>query len=481
LFQSNKFNPNNKNSLNKLNNNRNENTNEKPRLPKRNNNINNLSDKIDINNEWIEIVDKKKKKNIANFSKEENQNIVISNDKIDNKNKIAGSEQQQSQSKKNKKKKEKQENNNINPKNEKREVIQESKSDYSQSSSIVNKIIKNESELLNYNGELLSNLLDFLLNIRKSKMKDLNSDTFSILSNENEIENDNNAAIDEKNNIKIIDYITNYVSFPNNNNNNLSDNSLNKNIDYAIGILNPYNFNKNTNYLFVISKYFLKQKRFQELDNLIKHYSVLFTISAENTLRINLFNDSNLILLELKLKLVYAEFLKKLQNYKESQSVMEKILFLIINANNFDNVDMNKFSYETFIFLINLEIKLSKIMLLMKNEINYFLHLSDLINLIEFFEKKFMANIDNNDLNNKNTDNNTNKKFICEYMILKRKYKKLNLTYNMINNLNEIEINFELLKEILEIDAKYLAYTKYSIKDILLLQKLFFEYVKIFK
>jgi len=311
-------------------------------------------------------------------------------------------------------------------------------------------------ETSTFNTYLINSLFDYLLNTKNKNLNQLNNKSFAIFSDE-EIKNYENLM----NFDLIFEFFLNcpYYNKIYNNENTL------KNIYYAIDKivymhkLNNYELFIEAYYIYLNSKACLKKKNFKDFSKSIEQYDYLFKTNKKNYSEINY--------LELQLKYLYAEYLYKIKNFKETEVILDKIRFLIFQSNEYCDKNFEMLSNENLILLLDLEIKQMNIILKMNRD-NYYLESSvKVMLLIEFFEKTRLIKIVNYD-----------KILLYKFMLLKRKYKKSCLDYNMIYYSNEFEIAISLLKEILEIDRIYLIYSKYFLKDILEFQKLFFYYFK---
>lgn len=249
----------------------------------------------------------------------------------------------------------------------------------------------------------------------------------------------------------------------------------------SISIFERVDANINLEKIYLLLKYYLKQEKFEKFTKLFDNYKSSFPATynefSNNTrnsdigqnIKINIMKDSLY-----KFKLLQADFLLKKKLFSEALSYYLSIFSEITNFVKYDDINYGDYSFEGLLSLIFLEIKISKCFLLQEDELNFFNRYGRLYNVIEYLEETF---IQSKHVSNTHTIGQ-NPYLISDYKLLKRKFKKLILLSNIKNNIDQWEINMDIIKEILEIDLKYFAFSKYFIKDSLLLLKLLFDYLR---
>ncbi len=226
---------------------------------------------------------------------------------------------------------------------------------------------------------------------------------------------------------------------------------------------NQFNFdtfsNKN-NSLYVETRIHLKQNNYSNTKELINNHQDIFIIKDEFSFNLEI------NLLDLNFKLIYIEYLYKDEKFQEAKILLIKLRKMILKSDYYDIINLEYCQADILIFLMKIEIKLLKISFL--DNIDYYDNFQKVNSLIECFGSRFFAN----------KQNTSNYNQIYDFIIMKRKFKRLSLRHFNLTNSN-IQIQADLLKEILELNFKYLAFTKYFIKDIILLRNFFFKNIKL--
>jgi dsRNA-specific ribonuclease len=232
----------------------------------------------------------------------------------------------------------------------------------------------------------------------------------------------------------------------------------------------------------------------EQLNNLLRKND---SISFKNEIQTNflivdiIYNDLNSLIIDCDknkcatMKISYGKFLMKEKNYEMAEIIFKEVLRFLFKEKKFEELNFSIFTKENLLIIVEMEYFLSKIYLKLEVENKFIEHYSNLINLIEYLEEsKINENKNcysdmsiNNNWNSNDNFNHNNKIFAfslfkIDFYMIKRKSKKMVLMDNLKKYENNIPINFNMMKDILNIDMDYLKFGNYFFKDLLLFQML---------